>query len=116
MDIQRRTAGDVTVLEIRGDYFGGEETDRLREAIQREAGSGNRRLLLDLAGCRRMNSNALSILVEAHQTYVANGGQVKLCALQKEMLTYLTMTRLNSVLGYYPTEAEALAAFSAPPA
>ena len=112
MGIQRRTAGSgVTVLQINGEYFGGDETDRLREAILAEAASGNTRLLLDLTGCGRMNSNALSVMVEAHQSYVARRAEMKLCGLQKQMISYLVMTRLIDVFSHYPSEAEALAAF-----
>jgi anti-anti-sigma factor len=112
MAIQRRTAGSgVTVLQIDGEYFGGDETDRLRDAIRAEAASGNTRLLLDLSGCGRVNSNALSVMVEAHQSYLARRGEIKLCGVQKHMMSYLVMTRLIDVFSHYPTEAEALAAF-----
>jgi len=116
MAIQRRAvAGGVTVLQINGEYFGGEETDRLRDAILAEASSGNTRLILDLTGCGRVNSNALSVMVEAHQSYLARGGQMKMCGLQKQMSSYLEMTRLIDVFSTYRTEAEALAAFGSGP-
>jgi anti-sigma B factor antagonist len=116
MGIRRKISGSVTVLQVSGEYFGGEETDRLRKAILDEAASGNTRLLLDLADCSNMNSTALSVMVEAHRNYSARQGEIRLCGLQKKMTSLLVMTRLINVFGHYPTEVEALAAFAVSPA
>ena len=116
MSVRRKTSGSVTVLQVGGEFFGGDETDRLRETILAEAASGNLQLLLDLSECNNMNSTGLSVMVEAHQNYAARHGEIKLCGLQNKMTSYLVMTRLINVFGHYATEAEALAAFAVSPA
>lgn len=116
MAVQRKTSGNITVLQVAGEFYGGDETDRLREAILAEAASGNVRLLLDLSECIHMNSTGLSVMVEAHRNYAARQGEIKLCGLQRKMKSQLVMTRLINIFGHYPTEAEALAAFVVSPA
>ncbi len=116
MGIHRKTSGNITVLQVSGEFYGGDETDQLREAILDEAANGNLRLLLDLSECVHMNSTGLSVVVEAHRNYAARQGEIKLCGLQKKMRSQLVMTRLINIFGHYSTEAEALAAFAVSPA
>src|SRR3989442_14897254 len=103
MGIGRTTRGGITVLRLAGEYFGGEETDRLRKAIRDEAASGNTQLLLDLTECSNMNSTALSVMVEAQKNYADRQGELKLCGLQKKMTSLLVVTRLIDLFGHYPT-------------
>ncbi len=115
MGIRRKTSGTITVLGVIGEFFGGDETDELRESILAEAAAGNTRLVLDLSHCSNMNSTALSVMVEAHKNYAARQGEIKLCGLQQRMANRLVMTRLINLFGHYPTENEAIAAFIASP-
>jgi len=112
MGIRRTTIGDdIVVLQVAGEFFGGDETDRLQEAIAKEEAVGNMKLILDLSNCSQMNSTALSVLVMAHKGYTARGAHIKLCGLQKKMTSLLVMTRLINVFGHYPTVEEAAASF-----
>lgn len=111
MSVRRTTVGDITVLVVTGEFFGGDETDQLERAIAAEQTAGNTRLLLDLSQCSQMNSTALSVLVSAHKSYSARGAQIKLCGLQRKMTSLLVMTRLINVFGHYPTVEEAAASF-----
>jgi anti-anti-sigma factor len=115
MAVRRKTSGNITVLQLVGRFYGDDETDRLREAIQAEAASGNRQLLLDLSECADMNSAALSVFVEAHQNYAARRGEFKLCAVDQTFRTLMSVTRLITVFDIHTTEAEAMAAFAASP-
>ena len=113
MAVDRRTAGNVTVLGARGEFTGGDETDRLREAIRGEAAAGNTLLVLDLSGCRMMNSSGISVLVEAYRNYAARGGEIRLCGLQKRITSQLSTVRLINIFGHHATVDEAVAAFAA---
>ena len=111
MGVRRSMVGDITVLAVAGEFFGGDETDQLQGAIAAEQAAGNTKLLLDLSQCSQMNSTALSVLVVAHKSYTARGAQIKLCGLQKKMTSLLVMTRLINVFGHYPTVEEAATSF-----
>ena len=58
-----------------------------------------------------MNSSALSVMVDAHKSYLARHAEIKLCGLQKRMTSLLVTTRLINVFGHYPTVEEAAASF-----
>lgn len=112
MSVRRSMVGDITVLQVVGEFFGGDETDELQRAIAAEEAAGNMKLVLDLSHCSQMNSTALSVLVLAQKNYSARGAEIKLCGLQKKMTSLLVMTRLINVFGHYPTVEEATAAFA----
>jgi anti-sigma B factor antagonist len=116
MAVKRTASGSVIVLDAIGDFTGGDETDRLREAILAEAAAGNTLLILDLAQCGMMNSSGISVLVEAYRNYTARGGEIRLCGLQKRMTGQLETVRLINIFGHHATVDEALAAFTKPKA
>jgi anti-anti-sigma factor len=112
MAVHRTTVGNVTVLQAAGEFTGGDETDRLREAILAEAAAGNTCLVLDLSQCLMMNSSGISVLVEAYRNYAGRGGEIRLCGLQKRLTTQLSTVRLINILGHHPSVDEAVAAFA----
>lgn len=116
MAVERTTSGRVTVLHAIGDFTGGDETDRLREAILAEASAGNTLLVLDLARCETMNSSGISVLVEAYRNYAARGGEIRLCGLRPRISAQLETVRLIHVFGHHATLDQALAAFAKPKA
>ena len=112
MSVRRRDILSIVVLELDGSFFGDTETDELARAIDQVTAEGNHHLVLDLTECRVMNSTALSVMTRAQQDYVARGGQVRLCGIQKRMHDILSLTRLLSLFGHHPTLDEALASFA----
>jgi anti-sigma B factor antagonist len=116
MAVKRTASGRITVLEVSGDFTGGDETDRLREAVLAEATAGNTLLVLDLARCEMMNSSGISVLVEAYRNYTARGGEIRLCGMQKRLTNQLATVRLINIFGHHATLDEALAAFAEPKA
>ena len=112
MAVHRTTVGNVTVIQASGEFTGGDETDRLREAILAEAKAGNTLLVLDLSHCAMMNSSGISVLVEAYRNYASRGGEIRLCGLQKRMTSQLSTVRLIHIFGHHPTIDDAVAAFA----
>lgn len=111
MGVRRTTAGSVTVLWAAGEFTGGDETDRLREAILAEAAAGNTQLVLDLSECTMMNSSGISVLVEAYRNYTARSGEIRLCGMLQRMTHQLSTVRLINIFGHHATVDEAVAAF-----
>jgi len=68
MSVRRSTSGNITILKVGGEFFGGDETDLLRKAILDEAAGGNLRLLLDLSECSNMNSSGLAVMSRRTRT------------------------------------------------
>jgi anti-anti-sigma factor len=112
MSTRRHENGPVVVLGLRGDYFGGPETDVLGRAIADEIARGNVLLLLDLRECRSMNSTAFGVLIEARRACAARGGALKLCGAERRIRSLLDVLHAEHLIEGYATEAEALVSFA----
>ena len=102
----------MTVLSLKGSFFGDRETDELQKAILDEAASGNTRLVLNLKDCQALNSMAIGVVMRGYTNYRGRGGEIKLCGLGKRIKDLFTMTKLIMVFDHHDTEEQAIAAFA----
>ena len=112
MAVQRKQVRSITVLALKGSFFGDSETDELEKAIMDEAATGNTRLVINLKDCQALNSIAIGALMRGYANYRGRGGEIKLCGLGKRLKDLFTMTKLIMVFDHHETEEEALAAFA----
>lgn len=112
MAVRRKRGDGVTVLYVGGEFYGGKETDDLQAALRNELAAGNKRVVLNLSDCGMMNSTALSVMIEAKKEYEAQGGEIRLCGVERKMKSLLVATRLYEWFAHHDTETEALVAFS----
>jgi anti-sigma B factor antagonist len=104
--------GKITVLKLKGNFVGGDETDELQNTIKRLSDEGNLKLVIDLGEVAYLNSSALGALISAHANYTKRGGKVKLCQLNKNIENLFVITKLSLIFDTYPSEMEAVAGFS----
>jgi anti-sigma B factor antagonist len=104
--------GKTIVLELKGNYVGGEETDELRDKIKKLSEEGNLKLVIDLGEVSYLNSSALGVLIAAHANYAKRGGKIKLCQLNKNLENLFVITKLSLIFDSYPNQVEAIASFS----
>ena len=112
MAVRRKEVRSITVLSLRGSFFGDKETDELQKAILDEAAAGNQRLILNLTECQALNSIAIGVLMRGYTNYKGRGGEIKLCGLGKRIKDLFTMTKLIMVFDHHETEEQALASFA----
>src|SRR5258706_9658607 len=112
MAVRRKALGPVTVIGLRGSFFGDRETDELEKALLDEAASGNTQLVVDMRECDALNSIAIGVLMRAYANYKGRGGEIKLCGLGKRIKDLFTMTKLIMVFDHHETEEQAIAAFA----
>jgi anti-sigma B factor antagonist len=110
--VQRKQVRSITVLALKGSFFGDVETDQLEKSIMDEAATGNTRLVINLKECQALNSIAIGALMRGYANYRGRGGEIKLCGLGKRLKDLFTMTKLIMVFDHHETEEEALAAFA----
>ena len=110
--VRRKQVRSITVISLKGSFFGDKETDELQKAIIDEAASGNTRLVLDLSDCEAMNSIAIGVLMRGYTNYKGRGGEIKLCGLGKRMKSIFVMTKLIMLFDHHDTEEQSLAAFA----
>jgi len=106
-------ANGVTVVELRGE-LDSPAADELRQALSGLLDQGRARLIVDLEGVPHVESRGLGALVAALQRARAMGGDLKLCALRREVRSIFGITHLNKVIPVFPTRQEALASWVTP--
>ena len=111
MRIVERQADRVVILDLHGRILIGQGQNLLRETVDRLAGSGNTRILLNLADVPFIDSSVVGELVRTLTTLSRKGGQLKLLNLPPRIRNLLSMTRLLDVFQAYDSEDEAVRSF-----
>ena len=111
LDVKERQAGDVTILDMTGDVRIGEGAISLRDSIRTLADQGKKKVLLNLAGVKYMDSTGVGELIANYTTITRQGGQLKLLNLTDRIQNLLVITKLLTVFDSYDNEAEALKSF-----
>ncbi len=101
----------VGLIEAKGSLIGGEETDKLRQAVAGFIEREYQKLVIDLGGVTYMNSTAIGVLVSAHTSYSRKGWQVKLCGVNKNIDSIFVITKLTLVFDVADTLPDALKKF-----
>jgi len=108
MQIEERSAGDVTLLDLKGKMTLGEGDETLKDKINSLVHQGRKKLVLNLAEVPYMDSSAIAVLVEALQKIRKLGGKIFLTNLQPRVKGLLEIARLDTIFGVTKDEAEAM--------
>jgi len=101
----------VTVLELNGRIVLGEESNSLREKLKSLIAAGKRKIVLNMANVRYIDSAGLGALVAGHVSAKTQGASVRLCNLGQKFHEVLQVTRLMTVFDVYDTQAAAVSSF-----
>jgi len=101
----------IVVLQPKGNFVGGDETDELRDTIKKFSELGNKKLIIDLGDVLYLNSTALGVLISAHANYSKREGKIKLCQLNKNLENLFVITKLALIFDSYPSQEEAIKSF-----
>jgi anti-sigma B factor antagonist len=119
MECDIRHINDVTVLDLRGRLslgealaFGPGSDLVLTEAIRRLAEEGHKKVILNLAGVKYVDSSGVGQLVGALTSARGHGVALKLIRPVKQVSDLLNMTKLHTVFDIKEDEAEAIDSFS----
>jgi len=114
LSLTTRQAGDVTILACRGRLVEGVESAALQKHLE-EALPFQSMFVLDLCDIDFIDSSGLGLLVRFASRLRNDGGDLKLCTVSSRVAAALQITRVNTVLESYESEAAAIAAFSHSP-
>jgi anti-sigma B factor antagonist len=109
--INQRQAGDVIILDMDGEVRIGDSSTALRSAIRNLVSGGNKRILLNLAGVKYIDSSGIGELIANYTTVGRSGGQLKLLNLTEKVQDLLVITKLLTVFDVYDSEADGLSSF-----
>ena len=111
MQIEERSAGDVTILDIKGKITLGDGDELLKDKIGSLIQQGRKKLVLNLAEVPYIDSAGLGELVRTYTTVSRQGGSLKLLNLTKRIEDLLSITKLLTVFDTYDNEADAVKSF-----
>ena len=111
LDVNERQAGDVTILDLTGEVRLGDSSVALRDSVRKLADVGKKKVLLNLAGVKYIDSSGIGELIANYTTVSRQGGQLKLLNLTDRIQNLLVITKLLTVFDAYDDEAEALKSF-----
>jgi len=101
----------VSVVELDGRIVLGEESNSLREKLKSLIAEGKKKIVLNMAQIKYIDSSGLGTLVAAHLSAKNQGASVRLCHLGKKFHEIMQMTKLLTVFDVYDTEAAAVSSF-----
>jgi anti-sigma B factor antagonist len=111
LELSERQAGDVTILDMTGSVRMGEGAVALRNSIRGLNDEGKKKILLNLAGVKNIDSSGIGELIANYTTISREGGQLKLLSLTDKIRDLLVITKLLTVFDSFDNEAEALSSF-----
>ena len=111
MQIEERSAGDVTILDLKGKMTLGEGDEILKDKINSLVLQGKKKLVLNLADVPYIDSAGLGELVQAYATTKNRGGALKLLSVTKRLKDLLVVTKLLTVFDTFDAESDAIASF-----
>ena len=112
MDVNKRQAGDVTILDLKGKITIGSGDVQLRNAVQDVMNSGATKVLINMQNVSTIDSSGIGELVSAYTTATNRGAKLKLINLPAKVTDILTITQLITVFDVFDSEKEGLASFA----
>src|SRR6266850_8075280 len=112
MQIEERSTGDVTILDLKGRMTMGEGDELLKDKINSLILQGRKKLVLNLEGVPYVDSAGLGEIVRTYTTVSRQGGSLKLVNLTKRITDLLAITKLLTVFETFDQEADAVRSFT----
>src|SRR6478672_2894884 len=114
LEISRRYLDDVVIFDLNGDVTIGKTSESLRAMLKECAFENTKRILVNLANVKKLDSTGLGTLVGGYSKLGAQGGQLKLEHLSARILELMHITKLYTVFEIYDDETAALDSFQHP--
>lgn len=111
LSIAAREAGGISVLDLSGDIALGQTSADLRDKLKALLADGKRRIVLNLADVRRIDSSGLGTLVAGFTSVEREGGALKLANLSDRVIELITITKLHTVFDVYDSTEAAVQSF-----
>ncbi len=111
MQIEQRSVGEVTVIDLKGKMTLGEGDELLRDKVNSLIQQNLKKIVLNLAEVPYIDSAGLGEIVRTYTTVSRQGGQLKLLNLTKRITDLLSITKLLTVFETFDNENEALRSF-----
>ena len=106
-----RRAGNATIIDVEGDLTF-VEAGLLRGLVSDLAVKGQKKIVLNLRGLKRLDSSGIGEMARAYASIRQRGGDLKVLHLRPHIAEMLQTIRLHTVLEEFDDEQRALESFS----
>ena len=106
-----RVGHDITAVRPVGSLTAGPEGQALERLIHDLVGRGEKKLILDLSGIKKIDSVGARLVIQCLFTIRKEAGELRLASSSSTVARLFFLTRLDAVLPIYWTAADASLAF-----
>lgn len=111
MEIIEEVIGDVVVAIINSDRATLNESNYLKETLQRKFEAGYSKFIIDLSVCEFIDSTFLGILVSSLKKAAKANGDLRLVGFKPVVRSMFELTRMFRVFSSYSDLQEAIKSF-----
>jgi anti-sigma B factor antagonist len=111
MQMTSREVDGVFVVTLEGRIVLGEESHSLREKLKSVLAEGKKKIVLNMADIKYIDSSGLGALLAAHYSAKTQGASMRLCNLGGKFYEVLQITKLLTVFDVYDSEPAAVNSF-----
>jgi anti-anti-sigma factor len=112
MTYSTEQVGDVWIMNLKGDVWGGWDIVELKDTVSRLAEDGARKFLVDLRRTHYVSSNGIGVLVAVLATLRKNDARLKLCSVSVRSRRALVVTGVWQLFETHKDRVSALRAFA----
>jgi anti-sigma B factor antagonist len=105
----------IVVLEMIGNIRMGADCQRISQEVDQLIGKGQTRVIFDFALVDYLDSAGIGTLVSCLTKLKNSGGDLRLAALKPMVAGVFKLTKIDTIMGLFPTVADAAQNYSAPP-
>lgn len=102
---------DITVMTVKGNLMGGNETIEIHEKVKSLIEEDKKKVVIDLAHVKWMNSSGLGTLMGCLTSLKNAEGELKLSGVTEKVKSLFMITKLITLFETYDTPEEAVKAF-----
>jgi anti-sigma B factor antagonist len=113
LNLRIRRVQNVVILDLTGRLIMGDADTALRGAVHELLDGGAKKLAINLAEVKYIDSSGVGSLASAWTTSKKAGAVCKIYAVPKKVMLVLKISRLDTVLQVLEDEASVLTSFQA---
>ena len=115
LEIQsERIDPDITVVRFSGSITVGRESQTMLPFVQDLLQKNEKKLILELSGIEHLDSSGVELLFECYSAAQSAAAQLRLASATPKVARLFRITRLDTIMPFHETVAEAVAALRTP--